>query len=322
MFLRLRPQSAPYSPTERYTVGLTAYFSMDLLQNKASGQSQPATCCFHGQFIVWIRIWNWLSAPAAADVSISRFFLTLSWRWHDMTCQASVMKLHDLDALSVGFPEFGVAALHGIYVSQFAGVREAQGASEWTSDQVEKDVSQFTERSWRIQFGIIWIVRDSIRLELLYLHVLATNASQRLKIHKKVTSLHRMVSNTGSICRGEGMMLLRLQVLWVGIGDAWGCVCMLTSREFTNFSESLRSRPGISPRSLCALAVYSVRLPGFTVLESCWECGLPPLDMPKFKSKYSRGKHLMILLLFFHFLCQKWTARADFFNTDGDNKAT
>ena len=48
----------------------------------------------------------------------------------DMTCQASVMKLHDLDALSVGFPEFGVAALHGIYVSQSAGVREAQGASE------------------------------------------------------------------------------------------------------------------------------------------------------------------------------------------------
>lgn len=47
-----------------------------------------------------------------------------------MTCQASVMKLHDLDALSVGFPEFGVAALHGIYVSQSAGVREAQGASE------------------------------------------------------------------------------------------------------------------------------------------------------------------------------------------------
>ena len=47
-----------------------------------------------------------------------------------MTCQASVMKFHDLDALSVGFPEFGVVALHGIYVSQSVGVREAQGPSE------------------------------------------------------------------------------------------------------------------------------------------------------------------------------------------------
>ena len=60
---------------------------------------------------------------------------------------------------------------------------------------------------------MIWIVRDSIRIELWYLHVLARNASERLKIHKKLTSRHRMVSNNGSICREEGMMLLLLQEL-------------------------------------------------------------------------------------------------------------